>query len=200
MKNNLEFCFMGNCQLCVIGWALKMMNPDIRMFWIAPLSIFDSLSWSFRYLPNSFMLKNDSGKDFLSKCDVLLYNHINPNHKLLKSWCSPHNTKPNCKKLSITSMYYKKITSDVDLTEMIKREKALNTDICTSEVFQTLQRSGEDIGGVANDARHHHSNVYRKLIPHVAKKLKLNFDYEIFDFLSENNFPFNKSWARKENI
>ena len=194
MKNDLEFCFIGNCQLCVIGWALKMMNPDTRMFWVSALTDFDRPGWTFRYFPDSFMLKGDSGKDFLSKCDFLLYNHINPNRPDFKSWCSPKNTKPHCTKLSITSMFYHDIQPDIYINKMIEKENKHNIDIRASEIFQTLKTSDEQL--VGEGPRHHNSSVYRQLLPVVAKKLELNFDYEIFRFLSENGFPFNKTWGR----
>jgi hypothetical protein len=91
-------------------------------------------------------------------------------------------------------MFYYDIQADIDINNMIEKENKYNIDIRASEIFQTLKTLDEK--QISAGPRHHNSSVYRELIPVVAKKLKLNFDDQMFRFLSENGFPFNKPWGR----
>ena len=193
-KQKLQFCFMGNCQTCVIGWALKMMNPDTKIFYICPIPECDTRSFNFIYLPGSFMLKRNAGRKFLSECDFLVYNLINPDRRGFKSWCVPENTKSTCKKLSITSMYWRNNKNNNDMRRMIEKEEKHNIDIRVSKIFQEAQLTKKHLTTDGN--QHHHSIIYKKLIPQVAEKLGLHFDSSVFKFLCDGGFPFDRPWRR----
>lgn len=80
------------------------------------------------------------------------------------------------------------------MRRMIEKEEELNIDIRASKIFQEAQLTKKHL--TTDGTQHHHSIIYKKLIPQVAEKLGLHFDPYVLQFLCDGGFPFDRPWKR----
>ena len=183
----MRIVFTGNCQTTVLGWMLKYMNPDINIHWVAPVREWCGEDWEFRYIPTSFLIKDEiSGKKALSDADLIVYQHINKDK--IFPWADVN--LYNCKKISLTSIVFNG-ENHHGLEGMKQRETKNQVDIKVSTYIDHLIRNGDSkVLKKQCGLQHHHMNLYKLILKDICTRTKLVYDDAIIDWFEKIDLPF----------